>query len=80
MASACTRPKKDDPPPKGTGKGKDGKGKSKGNADDGKGKPAIKQVGEVPENGEEISLTKLQGEKEPDAEPRRQLIELKRQW
>jgi hypothetical protein len=77
MASACERPKKDDLPPKGTGKGKDGKGKSKGKAD-GKGKPAVKQVGEVVENGIENSLTKPQGEKEPDAEPQRQLTEFAR--
>ena len=78
MASACERPKKDDPQPKGSGKGKDGKGKSKGKADDGKGKPAVKQVGEVVENCEEICLTKPQGEKEPDAEPQRQLIEFEK--
>ena len=54
MAGECDRPKKDDPPPKGSGKGKDGKGNSKGKADDGKGKPAVRQVGEAVETGKKM--------------------------
>ena len=77
MASACERPKKDDPPPKGTGKGKDGKGKPKGKTDEGKGKPAARQVSEATKD-QENSLAKPQSEKEPDAEPQRPLTEFEK--
>ena len=48
MAGECDKPKKDDPPIKGSpkgDKGKDGKGKTtKGKPGDGKGKPQLNKV------------------------------------
>ena len=64
MAGECDKPKKDDPPVKGTPKGdksdKGGKGKfAKGqDADTGKGKPQINKVETEPTGKEERELQK----------------------
>ena len=50
MAGECDRPKKDDPPPKGTAKGDKGKDEGKGKGEDPeKCKPVINKVGEASE-------------------------------
>jgi hypothetical protein len=77
MANECDRPKKEDPPSKGTSKdGKSGKGKPKGK--DGKGKPLIKQVRETPEaNGTEKELRRNDSDQtEPENEPQKILSDL----
>ena len=84
MAGECDRPKKEDPPPKGHSKGDSGKsekGKTKGKADDGKGTPLIKQVGEVVETTEKEQRelkSQTSDPKEPDAEPREALSEFEK--
>ena len=83
MASECDRPKKDDPPPKGTSKGDKGKsekGKSKGEVDDGK-DISIKKVGEAAEVKEKETRelkTQDSDPKEPDAEPKVVLSEFEK--
>ena len=82
MAGECDRPKKEDPPPKGTPKGdkgdKGGKGKStKGqDADGGKGKPQINKVETEVTGKEERELQKQDSNAtEPENEPGKQLEE-----
>ena len=80
MASECDRPKKDDPPPKGTGKGKDGKdgkGKGKSKADLGKGKAEINKVEAEDVDPKRVLKAKESDPKEPDAEPRQVELEQK---
>ena len=56
--------------------------KPKGKADDGKGKPVLKQVGEATETGKkegrELKPHGSDPTKEPDAEPQRQLTDFER--
>jgi hypothetical protein len=85
MAGECDRPKKEDPPPKGTPKGdksdKGGKGKStKGqDADGGKGKPQINKVEAEANTKEERELQKHDSNAtEPENEPGKQLEEFQK--
>jgi hypothetical protein len=85
MAGECDRPKKEDPPPKGTPKGdkndKGGKGKSsKGqDADSGKGKPQINKVEAETSAKDERELQKHDSNAtEPENEPGKQLEEFQK--
>ena len=85
MAGDCDKPKKDDPPPKGTPKGdksdKGGKGKStKGqDADGGKGKPQINKVETEATSKDERELQKQDSNAtEPENEPGKQLEEFQK--
>ena len=83
MAGECDRPKKDDPPVKGSpkgDKGKDGKGKAKGKSQDaGKGSPQINKVdGEATKSERELTQQDSNPKSEPDAEPPKQLEEFQK--
>ena len=85
MAGDCDKPKKDDPPVKGTPKGdkgdKGGKGKfAKGQATDGgKGKPQINKVETEDTGKEERELQKQDSNAtEPENEPGKQLEEFQK--